>query len=286
MKLGKGLGLQCNKKLNSQKLDSILSGPVAGYSFRYLNSSYVGDVILVERSSDNTTRGFKPSEITDGTLTTWVGPGNDGYADLYDQFGSNTATQFDNCLIVESGTLVTDPDTGKPALKLIDAGGAIRDRLQITPPYSANQQYVYIFSVFSLGPTYNNFPQLINGDPTDRGLISIFEGSTRKPRTGTVRSSGNSVQSAVSALTAGNAYIRIDSADRTNVKCRINGSEVINIADKNSDFNMPVTIYIGNTESTIVASEIYLSEVIFSTANESANTENAESEINSYYSIY
>ena len=45
----------------------------AAYSLRNLSSSYTGNVIEVRRSSDDTERDFTASEVSDGTLTDWVG---------------------------------------------------------------------------------------------------------------------------------------------------------------------------------------------------------------------
>ena len=46
--------------------------PAAAYSLRSFDSAADPNVVNVRRSSDNATSDFKASEVSDGTLTTWV----------------------------------------------------------------------------------------------------------------------------------------------------------------------------------------------------------------------
>jgi len=48
------------------------AGAAAAYSLRYVSDSYTGDVVRVRRSVDNAEADFNPTEITDGTLLSWV----------------------------------------------------------------------------------------------------------------------------------------------------------------------------------------------------------------------
>lgn len=91
-------------------------GVMAGFSFQYIEDEFAtagSAVIRVRRSSDNSEADFTPSEITDGTLTTWVGVGNDGHVQrLYDQ-SRNSFELFNNTAgnqakIVTAGVLNTD----------------------------------------------------------------------------------------------------------------------------------------------------------------------------------
>ena len=88
------------------------SGAAAAYSLRNLSSSYTGSVVDVRRSSDDAEDSFTAAEVADGTLTTWVGAGNDGFVtQWYDQSGNaNHATQgtpASQPKIVSGGSLVT-----------------------------------------------------------------------------------------------------------------------------------------------------------------------------------
>jgi hypothetical protein len=92
----------------------------AAYSLRNLSSSYTGNVVEVRRSSDNDTRSFTASEVSDGTLTDFVGSGNDGFVKTwYDQSSTtgtannNHATQSDPSKqpkIVNAGTYLSEID--------------------------------------------------------------------------------------------------------------------------------------------------------------------------------
>jgi len=75
-------------------LFDIQGGAYGAYSLRYLNRSYNGDVILGHRDSDNAELGFTPTEIRDGTLTTWGASTHVRVKTWYDQSGNgNDATQ-------------------------------------------------------------------------------------------------------------------------------------------------------------------------------------------------
>jgi len=97
----------------------IYSGAAVAYSLRRLRKD-INDVVRVRRSSDNSERNFTPNEITNGTLLNWVGSGNDGFvSSWFDQSGNNrngnqtvAVRQFK---IVDNGSLILDPLTGKPS---------------------------------------------------------------------------------------------------------------------------------------------------------------------------
>jgi hypothetical protein len=97
-------------------------GAYRAYSLQLLQTG-VPHVAQVRRSSDNTLRNVSATEITDGTLTSWVGAGNGFVTRLYDQrfLTSNpgdAAAQTDPARqpqIVTAGVLVTT--NGKPAMR-------------------------------------------------------------------------------------------------------------------------------------------------------------------------
>ena len=85
--------------------------PAAAYSLRNLSTTYTGNVVDVRRSSGGTD-SFTAAEVADGTLTDWVGVGNDGFVSKwYDQSGNdNHATQGTDASqpkIVDGGSLVS-----------------------------------------------------------------------------------------------------------------------------------------------------------------------------------
>ena len=68
--------------------------PAAAYSLRSFDVDADPNVVNVRRSSDGALRDFKASEVSDGTLTSWVGAGNDG----------QVTTWYDQRQIVETGS--------------------------------------------------------------------------------------------------------------------------------------------------------------------------------------
>ena len=91
------------------------------YSLRNLSAASASNpVVRVRRSSGSPSEAdFKAGEVSDGTLETWVGAGNNGFVvTWYDQSGNNNhASQSTTALqpkIVSSGTLETE--SGKPAV--------------------------------------------------------------------------------------------------------------------------------------------------------------------------
>lgn len=98
----------------------------AAYSLRNLKATYVGDpVVRVRRSVDNAEAEFTATEVSDGTLATWVGADNDGFVTTwYDQSGNaNDATQAaasSQPKIVSAGVLVTE--NGKAAIDFDGVG--------------------------------------------------------------------------------------------------------------------------------------------------------------------
>jgi hypothetical protein len=90
------------------------------YSLRYLNREYNGDVILGYKDSSGVTQGFTPTEIIDGTLTTFANGDHVRVKTFYDQSGNgNDATQtgrYNMPPIVISGTLMKLDGTDLPAI--------------------------------------------------------------------------------------------------------------------------------------------------------------------------
>jgi hypothetical protein len=96
------------------------SGCYVAYSLRKVVAAYSGAVVRVRRSSDNTAQDFTATQVTDGTLLSFVGAG-DGFVDtLFDQkarsgFNLTQSVQANQPIIVQSGVLYTE--NGKPAMK-------------------------------------------------------------------------------------------------------------------------------------------------------------------------
>lgn len=109
--IGKGYQFRRRKKPPKPSFFKKFGTPAAAYSLRDLSGSNP-NVIEVRRSSDNAVQDFTASEITDGSLATWVGAGNNGFVRTwYDQTGANDATQTtvaNQPLIVDAGAVVLE----------------------------------------------------------------------------------------------------------------------------------------------------------------------------------
>jgi hypothetical protein len=142
--------------------------PAAAYSLRNLSTTYTGNVVDVRRSSDDAEDSFTAAEVADGTLTDWVGVGNDGFVtQWYDQSGNdNHATQGTDASqpkIVDGGSLVTGG---------IDFDG-VNDRLSFDSSVSLSTNDFYFASVISIldGNAVNITP--VGNAAGNRFLISL-----------------------------------------------------------------------------------------------------------------
>jgi len=104
------------RELTATGRDGPIIEAAAAYSLRNLSSSYTGSVVDVRRDSDGNTESFTAAEVTDGTLTTWVGAGNDGtVSKWYDQ---STTSGVPNA----KHAVQTDP-ASQP--KIVDGGSLV-----------------------------------------------------------------------------------------------------------------------------------------------------------------
>ena len=89
------------------------TGALIAFGLKYLSVYYAGDVVRVRRSSDSSESDFNPTEVTDGTLTTFVGAGNSGFVTKwYNQgtgggtYDATQTTSSQQPQIVDSGSLI------------------------------------------------------------------------------------------------------------------------------------------------------------------------------------
>lgn len=96
------------------------TGCYVAYSLRKVVAAYSGAVVRVRRSSDNTTQDFTATQVTDGTLLSFVGAGDGFVYTLFDQkarsgYDLTQTVQANQPIIVQAGVLYTE--NGKPAMK-------------------------------------------------------------------------------------------------------------------------------------------------------------------------
>lgn len=272
MKLG--LGFRLNKA-SSEGIDlplDLASGAKAAYSLRYVSSIYSGDVVLVRRSSDDAELGFTPTEISDGTLTTWVGGGNNGFVKTwYDQSGTgNNATQSTNAnqpTIVSSGLLINV--NGKPSIRFngtnnyFSISGTISGTASDYTFFTVSENKTttgtdYIFDQFT--------PRLIWSMFDPNGLF--FDGTWRGSR----YNPGNNQELRSLTIKSGGAF-RVNGVDIQT------GFSYTPVSFGNFIFGARYSVNLGWLQSDFQEFIIYPSD-------QTANVTAIETGINSYYSIY
>jgi len=134
--------------------------------------------VRVRRSSDNAVSSFTYSEVSDGTLVTWVGVGNDGLVEAaYDQSGNdNHATQStatNQPKIVDNGVLVVE--NGKAAMDFDGANDWLKSLAAFSQPFTyfvASTKATSSQDICMLdGDSGTNFVQLKYRDNVNRFII-------------------------------------------------------------------------------------------------------------------
>jgi len=254
----------------------IYPNAAVAYLLRRLRTAYTGNCIRVRRSSDSTEQdiGFASNGLLNSAvLLSFVGAGNGFITTWYDQVGSNNATSTTTTqqpLIVSSGSLVVN-EFGKPAINFIDdSSSVVLHKLDFANWYAANQAYVGYFAVYSMITNGAN-PQIIGSDPIDRGLVTLHSATYGRFRTATIRSV-LSVDNSIAPIALTSTTTRHDVANRIRLKTLINKdlAAVIDVADSNTDFDMPSSVSIGNTSAAGVQCNIRMSELIGFTVDQTA----------------
>ncbi len=257
-------------------IPNVLSlAPAVAYSLRSFDSAADPNVVNVRRSSDSATSDFKASEVSDGTLTTWVGSGNDGYVTTwYDQGGTLHAAQSTASRqpkIVESGVLVTEG--GLPSInfhtELSNLGiahsaltiAATLDSYYVTNATGAAYMYPSLITngaaygmVASVSSSFANLAANY-GSPTYYANGTQITGTTR----GDIHT----------ATSGGQKLVAHIGADTTNSAWRLSNMNFGNYINDNS---------FGYTGK--------LQEMIFFNTDQSANRTGIEKNINDTYTIY
>ncbi len=102
-------------------LDLYGTNAIAAYSMRLLSSTYAGDCLQVERSSDSATQdiGFVDGYLDTAAMLSFIGVHDGRVSIWYDQSGEGKDLDvglYTLPLIVNAGTLVTNPDNSKAGL--------------------------------------------------------------------------------------------------------------------------------------------------------------------------
>jgi hypothetical protein len=128
-------------------------GAAGAYSFRNLTILSDAPVIRVRRSSDNAEADFRASEVSSGTLASWVGAGNNGFVRTwYDQSGNGLhlvqTTIANQPQIIANGVLNTEG--GNPCIRHNSETNAL------TAPTSYTSSFHSVFKVARVTSTGAN----------------------------------------------------------------------------------------------------------------------------------
>lgn len=241
------------------------TGAGAAYSLRVLSSAWASsDVVLVRRSSDDAESGFTATEVSNGTMLTWVGTGgtDNGFVTTwYDQSGNaNNAVQ---------ATTTSQP-------KVVSAGALVVGGLDFDNSNDFFNITVTLAQPFSIFTAYK---ALSNTSPVTGKLAGSGAGGVI-----TRLSSGAYTMFAGTVLSAG-----------THPSTEVLASCIFNGATSTGHWNS-VSILSGNPGTTAAIDTIgrqgsdymngTVNELIIYNTNESSNRVGIETNINAAYSIY
>ena len=254
----------------------------AAYSLRYVRTAYTGDVVRVRRSSDNAEADFNPTEINDGTLTTWTGA-NDGFVTTwYDQSG--------NSLHATQSTAANQP-------KIVSAGSVILENGQSAIDFDGSDDYLATSSGYPTGTSASHF-YIASSTATNQRVID----TRGTGDAGTVQGWHHKYTNAadVTAIDDGTASIQLSNIIRTGqnlVSVLFSQTQVDeytnslledSLTGSIGSFDSGNPLYIG-ANANGANTQIFdgtLQEIVLYNSDQSSNRTTIEGNINQYYDIY
>jgi hypothetical protein len=259
------------KEADPLLLDSY-SGAAAAYSLRKLSWAYGGPAVRARRSNDNAEQDFTATEVSDGTLATWVGAGNDGFVRTwYDQSGNNKnahqTTTSDQPMLVQNGAVLTK--NGDPNIN-----------------FTGSQRFLDVSISYA-----------------DYGIFAVYEPITLDTGFNIFISSGGNAGAGVRPtlkLYDGNGVFNSNAADNTVAleerllftsiaTTSYGGNLYKNGSLISTQAGIPASasvLVIGDRGNPLPGDSCSISELIFYTADQSTNRAGIEANINAHYSIY
>jgi len=281
MRLGLSSGLAYGGFVPSS-INLLDFSPAVAYSLRSFDSSADPNVVNVRRSSDNATQDFKASEITDGTLATYVGSGNDGHVTTwYDQSGnSNHASQTTAASqpkIVSSGAVITE--SSKPVVKFDGSN----DLMKMVLPSSISQP-THSFLVHN----FHGTPSAFDGIVGSVGAADAYN-EHRLIVSGSLKynlQAGGGLSYSDYQTSDTLASYRIE---QNNCLFRINGSDVASTSGGGIQNEALDGLLLGAINANPAASgnsPVNIKELVVYPRDEAANQTAIETNINAHYSIF
>jgi hypothetical protein len=271
------IGTLYSSVVNPQALLETFTGSAAAYSLRSLSASTT-NVVKVRRSGDDAELDFTATEVSDGTLASWVTAGGgteDGFVTTwYDQSGNtNNATQATAASqpkIVSSGSLITN--NGKAAIEGNGSG-----RLQTSDIVLSSDLTMVAVASFD----------------TDGANSMLFGGTSPTTRSYFWRNGPSSIrlrndgESGFNTFTVsfGTQDLFFTRREGTTIGLSVNGVEttLTEISTQGLDFTIN---RIGGAYNNVYDLDGRYQEMIFWNTSQSAKRTGIEDNINDYYNIY
>lgn len=259
-------GSQKNKGL----LDEF-SGAAAAYSLRNLSLLSNPAVVRVRRSSDNAESDFTATQVSDGTLASWVGAGNNGFVRTwYDQSGNarnaGQTTTANQPQVVSNGSVLLR--NSLPVVRF-----DINDFLSAT----VSRTDAGIFVVGAAIITESGFCLIVGGNnATGLGV---------RPTLKLYDSMSTFNANALNNTVALNETLLASSINYGGASSLYKNSALVSSASGAAASRTELVLGKENVVNfSLSSSEIQ--EVIVYTVNQSTNRAAIESNINAYYAIY
>jgi hypothetical protein len=259
--------------VDSLLLDTYPSAAVA-YSLRKLRSAYTGNAIRVRRSSDNTEQDFAfvNNLLDTASLLTFCGAGNGFITTWYDQSGntnnSTQATAANQAQIVSSGSMITDPVSGKISSLWSSDSYALGSSITMTQThfklgvFNRTTTGTRIYGIGSNGVT----PK-IGGWDANNSISSAYG-------TGTATHSASNTSTGKLIMT-----VLRDSSN--NVKCWLNNT-ALTTGTSSGTANAISHFGAFSTVTTVG----YKQEEVYWASDQESNRTGIETNVNNYWTIY
>jgi hypothetical protein len=257
------------------------------FSFRLLRTAYAGDLVTVRRSGDDAESGFNATEISDGTLASWVTAGGgteDGFIKTWhDQSGNGNdvsqVTAGDQPLLVDAGVVRTL--NGKPSI-FFNNGPHLLAEISYTV---TAQSSACVFNYIAGSSNDRIFSQSAGSDndfSTSGHYIPML-------RSGTSSSFGSYANSGFRSLVSGTV------STQQLLESYHSGSAVVNYMDATAGSSYSDTLNkffdiqsLGTQPNSVNSGEFRgdMQELVVWNSDKSGSRSGIEGNINTHYSIY
>ena len=254
-------------------LDVYPSASVA-YSLRKLRTAYTGSAIRVRRSNDNAEQdiGFSGNDLDTSSLTSFVGANNGFITTWYDQSGnannSTQATATNQAQIVASGTITTDPVSGKISSLWTNDSYALGSSITMTQTnfrLGVFNRTASATRIFGLGST--SATPFLGAWLAGNNIQSNY---------------GNALVIHSNANTSSGKFIMTVLRDSSNnVKCWLNNTALT--TGTSSGTSNPITHFGAYPAATTAG---YKQEEVYWASDQESNRTGIETNANTYWTIY